>query len=115
MMNLSAPFVSEFYGKPLKAALPYVDILFANEDEADTFARVNDFKTTDRREIALKLSNYEKINEKRKRVVIITQGSEPVILAKNDEITEFPVTKLPAEKVVDTNGAGDAFVGGQLP
>ncbi|XP_043279110.1 adenosine kinase 2 isoform X2 [Venturia canescens] len=114
MMNLSAPFICEYYGKPLKAALPYVDVLFGNEDEAETFARVNDLKTTDRREIALKMSNYEKINEKRKRVVIITQGSEPVILARNDEITEFPVTKLPAEKVVDTNGAGDAFVGGFL-
>lgn len=25
---------------------------------------------------------------------------------------EFPVTRIPLEKVVDTNGAGDAFVGG---
>ncbi|KAG7209997.1 hypothetical protein KM043_011582 [Ampulex compressa] len=52
MMNLSAPFLCEFYKKEMMAALPYVDILFA--------------------------------------------------------------AKLPEEKVVDTNGAGDAFVGGFL-
>lgn len=27
---------------------------------------------------------------------------------------EIPVEKLPADKIVDTNGAGDAFVGGFL-
>lgn len=26
---------------------------------------------------------------------------------------EFPVTRIPLEEVVDTNGAGDAFVGGK--
>lgn len=31
MMNLSAPFISQFYNKPLMDALPYVDILFGNE------------------------------------------------------------------------------------
>lgn len=113
MMNLSAPFICEFFGKPLSAALPYVDVLFGNEDELDAFAKANDIAATDRKEIALKISNLEKINDKRKRVVIITQGSEPVIMAKDNEIFEFPVTKLPEEKVVDTNGAGDAFVGGE--
>ena len=113
-MNLSAPFVPEFFGEQLKDALPYVDILFGNADEADAFAKVNNIKTKDRKVIALALSNFPKINEKRKRIVVITQGSEPVVLAKDGEITEFPVTKLPEEKVVDTNGAGDAFVGGKI-
>lgn len=48
--------------------------------------------------------------------MIITQGSAPVLLFENDgnKITEYPVELLPADKVVDTNGAGDAFVGGFL-
>jgi sugar/nucleoside kinase (ribokinase family) len=29
-------------------------------------------------------------------------------------VNEFPAIKLPPEKVVDTNGAGDAFVGGEF-
>lgn len=33
LMNLSAPFLSQFYKEPLKAALEYVDIVFGNELE----------------------------------------------------------------------------------
>lgn len=31
-INLSAPFISQFFTDKLKAALPYVDIIFGNED-----------------------------------------------------------------------------------
>lgn len=30
-MNLSAPFISQFFKKPLMEVMPYVDILFGNE------------------------------------------------------------------------------------
>lgn len=30
----------------------------------------------------------------------------------DNTIKEFPITRLPPEKIVDTNGAGDAFVAG---
>ncbi|XP_026826977.1 adenosine kinase 2 isoform X3 [Ooceraea biroi] len=112
MMNLSAPFLCEFFRQPMLAALPYVDILFGNETEAETFAKVNNLDATDRKQIALKISEMEKINNKRKRIVVITQGAEAVLLAKDGRVTEHPVTKLPQDKVIDTNGAGDAFVGG---
>lgn len=113
MMNLSAPFLCEYYQEPMMDAFPYVDILFGNETEAETFAKVNDFGTTDRKEIILKISAMKKINNKKKRIVVITQGSEAILLAKDDMVMEYPVIKLPEEKVVDTNGAGDAFVGGK--
>lgn len=113
MMNLSAPFLCEFFQKPMLAAFPYVDILFGNETEADAFAKANNFNTTDRKQIALKISEMEKINDKRKRIVVITQGAEAVLLVKDGAVTEYPVVKLPEEKVVDTNAAGDAFVGGE--
>lgn len=115
MMNLSAPFLCEYFQKPMLAALPYVDVLFGNESEADTFAKVNNLAATDRKQIALKISEMEKINDKRKRIVVITQGCEPVLVAKDGTVTVYPVVKLPEEKVVDTNGAGDAFVGGEYP
>ncbi|XP_050591943.1 uncharacterized protein LOC126923004 isoform X1 [Bombus affinis] len=114
IMNLSAPFLCEYYKKPMLEALPYVDILFGNEAEADTFAKANDFKTTDRKEIALKLSQMEKLNKKRQRIVIITQGPDNILVVKDNIIIEIPATRLPNDKVVDTNGAGDAFVGGFL-
>ncbi|XP_074097789.1 adenosine kinase 2 isoform X3 [Cotesia typhae] len=112
MMNLSAPFLCEFFKKPMMDAFPYVDIIFGNETEAEAFSKANDLGTMDRKEIALKMSKMDKVNEKRQRIVIITQGADNVILAKDNTIQEFPSTSLPEEKVVDTNGAGDAFVGG---
>lgn len=95
------------------AAFPYVDILFGNEAEADAFAKANNLNATDRRQIALKISEMVKINGKRKRIVVITQGAEVVLLAKDGTVTEHPVIKLPEEQIVDTNAAGDAFVGGE--
>lgn len=82
--------------------------------EARQFALESKFDTDDLREIAHKICSLPKQNEKRSRVAVITQGSNAVLLARDGSITEFPVEKLPKEDVVDTNGAGDAFVGGFL-
>lgn len=114
LMNLSAPFLCEFYKEPMLAALPYVDILFGNEIEAAAFAKHNNLQSTDLKEIALEISNMDKINTKRKRIVIITQGVDPVLLAMEGTVTEYPAHKISDDKIVDTNGAGDAFVGGIL-
>lgn len=48
------------------------------------------------------------------RTVVITQGSSDTIVVKEGVVTSYPVELLPKEKLVDTNGAGDAFVGGFL-
>ena len=48
----------------------------------------------------------------RKRTVVITQGCDPVIVVVGTAVAEYPVNILPKDKIVDTNGAGDAFVGG---
>lgn len=66
------------------------------------------------KEIALKICNLPKQNEARSRVCIITTGHNPVILARDGKISEFPVDVVPKEKIIDTNGAGDAFAGGFL-
>ena len=38
-MNLSAPFISQFFKEPLMEVMPYVDILFGNETVSDTRTR----------------------------------------------------------------------------
>jgi adenosine kinase len=115
MMNLSAPFITEFFSEPLMAALPYVDILFGNETESLTFAKKQNFGTEDMREIGRKIVELPKANDKRKRVVILTQGGKlPVLLFDQGRIQEFEVVELAGDAVKDTNGAGDAFVGGFL-
>uniref|UniRef100_A0A182NPF1 Adenosine kinase n=1 Tax=Anopheles dirus TaxID=7168 RepID=A0A182NPF1_9DIPT len=116
MMNLSAPFVPQFYKSNLEEIFPYVDVLFGNETEAVALAKEFDYGTEDLRAIGQRIAGLPKANAKRKRIVIITQGSDPVLLIESGTTTvrEFPVQRLAPEQMVDTNGAGDAFVGGFL-
>eukprot|EP00741_Cyanophora_paradoxa_P001633 tig00000498_g1584.t1 len=113
-MNLSAPFISQFFTGALLEALPYMDLLFGNESEAAAFAGVQGWATTDVKEIAKKIAEAPKVNGKRKRVVVITQGDLPTVVATDGQVTEYPVIPVAKEAIVDTNGAGDAFVGGFL-
>lgn len=98
----------------LLEVLPYADIVFGNELETAAFAKEQNWETTDLHEIALKISEWPKQNDQRARVAILTQGKDPVLIAQNGKITEIAVTALADDEIVDTNGAGDAFVGGFL-
>ncbi|KAK1308742.1 Adenosine kinase 2 [Acorus calamus] len=113
MMNLAAPFICEFFREALEKVLPYMDFVFGNETEARTFSRVHGWETENVEEIALKISEWPKVSA-RKRITVITQGADPVVVAEDGKVKLFPVILLPKEKLVDTNGAGDAFVGGFL-
>ncbi|XP_041032239.1 adenosine kinase-like isoform X2 [Carcharodon carcharias] len=113
-LNLSAPFISQFFKEDLMKIIPYVDILFGNETEAATFAREQGFETEDIKEIAKKARGLPKVNEKRQRIIVFTQGKEDTIVATADNVTAFPVLDIKQDEIVDTNGAGDAFVGGFL-
>ncbi|XP_008366672.2 adenosine kinase 2 isoform X2 [Malus domestica] len=113
-MNLSAPFICEFFKDAQDKALPYVDYVFGNETEARTFSKVHGWEIDDVEQIALKISQWPKASGTHKRITVITQGADPVVVAEDGKVKKFPVDKLPKEKLVDTNGAGDAFVGGFL-
>ena len=45
-------------------------------------------------------------------VAIITQGPKATVVAENGAVRHIEVA--PVDKIVDVNGAGDAFVGGFL-
>ncbi|CAN0909216.1 Adenosine kinase 2 [Linum grandiflorum] len=112
--NLSAPFICEFFKDAQMKVLPYADYVFGNETEARTFSKVHGWETENVEEIAIKISELPKASDARKRITVITQGADPVVVAQDGKVKTFPVTLLPKEKLVDTNGAGDAFVGGFL-
>ena len=114
MMNLSAPFILHAFKDPLASVLPYIDILFGNEAEAEAYSQAFGLGLTDLREIALKIGEYKKVNQGRQRIVIITQGPNPVLLCRDGKVTEFPIFPIKPDEIVDTNGAGDAWVGGFL-
>ncbi|KAJ0088520.1 hypothetical protein Patl1_32128 [Pistacia atlantica] len=112
--NLSAPYLCEFFKDVQDKFMPYTDFVFGNETEAKTFSRVHGWETDDVEEIALKISQWPKASGTHKRITVITQGADPVVVAEDGKLGKFPVVLLPKEKLVDTNGAGDAFVGGFL-
>merc|ERR1712111_233525 len=112
--NLSAPFLIQFFKDQMMSVMPYADIVFGNETEALTFAESFNLGIKDISKIALAISMLPKENGSKGRLVIITQVADPVVCANNGEVKTFAAEALPSEKIVDTNGAGDAFVGGFL-
>lgn len=112
-LNLSAPFIIDFFGDQMATAMEYADYLFGNESEAAAYGKKHGLGE-DLKEVALKVCESSKKNDKRKRMVIFTQGSKSTIVAYDGKVTEYAVEELAKDKLVDTNGAGDAFVGGFL-
>merc|ERR1711865_588816 len=114
-LNLSAPFLMQV--PPFKAvfvdAIPFADYLFGNETEATTWAETEGWETKDVSFIATRLSLIPSAKGVHRRVVI-TQGAEQTLVAYRGNVTTYPIVKLAADKIVDTNGAGDAYVGGFL-
>ena len=116
-VNLSAVFIIDVYLEDIKNLLKHFDYLFCNEDEASQLAEKMNLERSDRQGIAKMVASWEKANTKRPRVVIMTQGPEPAIVATSpgngaeatcELVSVDPVAK---EKIVDTNGCGDSFVG----
>jgi pfkB family carbohydrate kinase len=116
-LNLSAPFIPQFFKVQLEQVLPYCDFVIGNESEAAAWASAVGLANKDIPAIAKSIATLPKLNPSRPRTVVITQGSKPTILvsaADPDKPTTFPVDPLTDEQIVDTNGAGDAFAGGFL-
>lgn len=79
---------------------------------------MHDLNPEDRIGAAKHIASGKKANQKRQRVSVITVGCEPVIVAigqadgREPEVHTIEVPKIAKDLIVDTNGAGDSFVGG---
>lgn len=118
LLNFSAPFIPQFFKDALDASVPYCDFIIANESEAAAYAESHGIDSKDITEIAKHIAKLPKENAQKPRTVVFTQGTGPTITvtydAKKDHfaVSLYDVVELAQEKVVDTNGAGDAFASG---
>ena len=111
IFNLSATFVPDMIEEDDFDSIMRVSyILIGNSDEFDHLEKKLGFTCE---EAKSKFNFTDILAEKYPTLtIIITQGSDPIILKSSGVTKEIPVP--PVEKVIDTNGAGDAFVGGIL-
>ena len=114
IMNLHATFLCPYFVDPDLNLIAHTDVLFGNGDEYAELAKLMGMDASDLKKVALSVSALPKANASRPRVVIITQGKKPTILASEGDVQEIPVTPIDPSIIKDTNGCGDSFVGGFL-
>eukprot|EP01097_Dermamoeba_algensis_P000425 TRINITY_DN1147_c0_g1_i1.p1 TRINITY_DN1147_c0_g1~~TRINITY_DN1147_c0_g1_i1.p1 ORF type:complete len:341 (+),score=104.08 TRINITY_DN1147_c0_g1_i1:111-1133(+) len=113
VLNISAPFIVDFFTEKLNSIVPYADYIIANESEAQAYGKKAGWGE-DLEEIAKKLSALPKENSKRPRTVVFTQGASATIVFDGSQLHQFKPDPIDPALIVDTNGAGDTFAGGFL-
>ena len=111
ILSLSAPFIPQFFKEPLDQTAPYWDYVIGNETEAVSWAESHGLTTKSIPEIAKALVQLPKTNKKRQRTAIITQGTDPTVVAVGGEdgvveVKEHPIHPIDPKEIVDTIGAG---------
>ncbi len=85
----------------LRKVIELVDIVFANRREIANIAEVEDYRKA-----------AEIVKELGPRIVVVKRGAEGVYVLSDEGVLDLPA--VPAPRVVDTTGAGDAFAAGFL-
>jgi adenosine kinase len=112
MFNLSAPFLMQFFWDRMAQVLSYVDTVFCNEIEAREAGKRLGLATDDLATIAAALAGMPTASDSLRRNVVITQGKDPALALWKGQLTWHRPETIRPEEIVDTNGAGDSFVGG---
>ncbi|CAH00643.1 adenosine kinase [Kluyveromyces lactis] len=109
ILNLSAPFIPAFFKSALEQVLPYTTYVIANESEAAAYAESFGVEA-DKEDLAAIAKHI--VGDSKTRTVIFTHGLEPTVSVSAEGTNTYDVVPLDPSKIVDTNGAGDAFAGG---
>jgi adenosine kinase len=110
-INLSAPFIPQFFGAGIAEVMPFVDIVFGNESEAEAYGIPLGLSAP--MDVAKHIAGLPKENNNKPRVCVITQGSLKTIVAVGGRgsnpatVFSVDVPAVPKSEIVDTNGAGD--------
>ena len=98
--DLADPGVVKNFKEDIRQAIAGAGIVFANEEEALEFTG--------------KLDARQALDEiaKLAKIAIVKLGEKGSLIKSGEEIHEIPI--IPLEKLVNTNGAGDAYAAGFL-
>ncbi|CAG0919808.1 unnamed protein product [Notodromas monacha] len=112
--NLAATFICRKHSTEILDLLDCVNILVGNESEFQAFGKaLGMHQSTDFEKIASEIANKRRRKWASPFRVLVTRGEHPISVFIGDhDVKHFPIPRLPREKVVDSNGAGDAFIGG---
>jgi len=116
--TLSAVFMIEVFFERVKLVADCADFIFANEDEIRAFVKMFGYDPLiENKKNAEIIFKNLKINEN--RILILTHGAEPTTLCTWDYtnqnfnlLIEEEIYHINNDEIVDTNGCGDALVGG---
>ena len=98
--NLSAPFFIDIYIKEMLKTLEYCDYVFCNDDEAAVMAKHLGLDSKDVKGVAKKIAQMPKANKRRQdRIVLITCGKDPTILASSNGKGSVSVKGIPVPKL----------------
>ena len=104
-LTLSDPNIVKFFHAQIMALVEQgVDMIFANADEACAYAGFDPGQSEAVTRAAKQLGAICPY-------VVITQGADPTLVVKDQQIQSFPVQTV---EPVDTLGAGDIFAGAYL-
>jgi len=113
-INLAACYIPKKFPDELAKLITLSDYVFGNDKEAEAYGESVGLDDTSGKNVARYIANLprEKMSP---RTVILTQGASCTILARSDGLfMEIPIIRIPQERIVDLNAAGDSFVGGFL-
>ncbi|VDP84098.1 unnamed protein product [Echinostoma caproni] len=86
--NFGAPYVLKYLTDRVDAILPYVDILFCNRAEAKAYAGKHKMQDASVSAIAQHLTSLSRrTGHQNRRIVLITQETDPVIVAVSGDTT----------------------------
>ncbi|XP_071494229.1 uncharacterized protein [Diadema antillarum] len=115
VVNLSAAYVCQQSTDLMLEMIEHADIIFGNKMELQALVGALGWEECDSHAAMQKLSSIpSKSSPCKGRHIIITHGPQPTVWCQGNEMKAYEVPQVEEKKIVDTCGAGDAFVGGFL-
>lgn len=111
IFNLSGQYLVEQETELVTFCIERADVIFGNKREYVAYCKLHNLP--DVKSLAHHLIKHTEYKHGANKIVIVTNGAEDVYCYDNSDIEyKFIVPPVHESEIVDTTGAGDAFVAG---